>query len=246
MNEFTKKFGLSEAEDWAWRRKLAVMCRILGMQGYIDLFGHVSLRVPNTEIVYITPGAGGEKTAVRADEIFVYGIDGTIHHHPGGDRPIYIPIEWRIHTQIHADRPEVGCVAHLHAPASTLLGIADKPIVPVTARGAIAHNIPVWDNPRLVMDESSARSLSSTLGGCIACQMRAHGSVVVGETAETGLVACTYIEENCRAQLDAAPLGGARPLSDKEIADLERGAFGVAEKLWGFWERRVIVAGIPL
>lgn len=246
MNEFVKKSGVTEADDWAWRRKLAVLCRILGMQGHIGLFGHISLRVPKTDIVYITPGAGGDKISVRADEIFVYDVEGKIHHHPGGDRPMNIPMEWRIHTQIHLDRPELGCVAHLHAHASTLLGIADKPIVPVTSRGAIACNIPVWDNPRLVMDDPMARSLSQALGGCIACQMRGHGSVVVGETAETGLVACTYIEDNAQAQIDAAPLGGARPLSDKEVADLERGAFGVAQKLWDFWERKVITAGLPL
>ncbi|MFM9971161.1 MAG: class II aldolase/adducin family protein [Burkholderiales bacterium] len=246
MNEFVKKSGLSEADDWAWRRKLAVLCRILGLQGHIDLFGHVSLRVPNSDIVYITPGAGSEKTAVRADEIFVYDLEGKIHHHPGGDRPINIPLEWRIHTQIHLDRVEVGCVAHLHAHASTLLGIADKPIVPVSARGALFEHVPVWDNPRLVMDEPMAKSLSNALGGCIACQMRGHGSVVVGETAETGLVACTYMEQNAQYQVDAAALGGARPFTPEEIADCKKGALGVASKLWDFWERRVVTAGLPL
>lgn len=241
-----QKARIGEADDLAWRRKLAVMCRILGMQGHIGLFGHISIRVPGTDVVYITPGAGYEKTTVRADEIFIYDVEGKIHHHPGGDQPLNIPIEWRIHTQIHQDRPNVGCVAHLHAHASTLLGIADKPIVPVTARGAIFTEVPVWDNPRLVMTDEMAKSLSQALGDRLACQMRGHGSVVVGDTAETALVACTFIEEDAQAQIDAAPLGGARPLSEAEIADCGKGGLGVWPKLWSYWEGKVRAAGVPV
>lgn len=238
--------GLSQDEFWAYRRKLAVMCRIVGLQGSIGVFGHLSLRIPGTDIVLITPGAGSEKTAVRTDQIFVFDLDGTIHHHPGGDRPMQIPLEWRIHTQIHRDRPELGCVAHLHAHASTLIGIAGKPIVPVYSRGALFHDVPVWDNPRLVVNDEMAASLSRALGERIACLMRGHGSVVVGETPETALVACTYMEENVRYQLEAERLGGAKALSEDEIRDCAKGALGMGQRMWDYWERRVVVEGIPL
>lgn len=247
MLELAAKAGLSADEDWAYRRKLAVMCRIVGLQGAIGLFGHISLRIPGTDIVLMTPGAGSEKTAVRADEIFVFDLGGMIHHHPGGDRPIQIPAEWRIHTQIHRDRPELGCVAHLHAQASTILGIAGKAVVPVYARAAIFHSgVPIWNNPRLVVTDEMARSLSQALGRHLACQMRGHGSVVVGETPETALVACTYIEENALLQLEAEALGAVIPLSPEELRDCSNGAFGIAQRMWDYWERRVITTGLPL
>lgn len=247
MLELMVKAGLNAQEDWTYRRKLAVMCRIVGLQGSIGLFGHISLRIPETDIVLMTPGAGSEKTAVRADEIFVFDLAGKIHHHPGGDRPIQIPAEWRIHTQIHRGRPELGCVAHLHAQASTVLGIAGKTMVPVYARAAIFHaGVPTWNNPRLVLTDDMARSLSQALGPHLACQLRGHGSVVVGETLETALVACTYIEENALFQLEAEALGGAIALSPEELRDCSNGAFGIAPRLWDFWERRVITAGLPL
>jgi ribulose-5-phosphate 4-epimerase/fuculose-1-phosphate aldolase len=100
----------------------------------------------------------------------------------GGDRPMQIPADWRIHTQIHKDRPEIGSVAHLHAHASTLPGIARKPIQPVFAQGALFKDgVPVWDNLRLVVTDEMAISLSKSLGDKRACQMRGHGSVVVGK-----------------------------------------------------------------
>jgi ribulose-5-phosphate 4-epimerase/fuculose-1-phosphate aldolase len=249
MTEFARQQGIVEADEWAWRRKLAVMCRIVGLQGSIGLFGHISIRVPGTDVVLITPGAGSEKTAVRTDEIFVFGLDGTIHYHPGGDRPMQIPAEWRIHTQVHRDRPEIQSVAHLHARASTLMGIARRAIVPVFAQGAMfGDGVPVWDNPRLVTTDAMASALSQVLGDKLACQMRGHGSVVVGETAERCLIACTFIEENARHQIEAEALGGAVPLSPEELVDCAARSVGgnLEKRLWEYWERRVVVAGLPL
>ena len=85
MSEAAKS-GLARDEDWAHRRKLAILCRIAGQHGLIGIFGHISLRIPGTDLVLVTPGAGAEKTAVRADQIFVFALDGTILHHPGGGR----------------------------------------------------------------------------------------------------------------------------------------------------------------
>jgi len=236
-------------EEMALRRKLAVMCRIVGLQGSIGLFGHISIRVPDTDIVLITPGAGSRKTRVRTDQIFAFDLAGKIHFHPGGDRPMQIPIEWRIHTQIHRDRPEILSVAHLHARASTLLGIAGREIVPVFSQGAVAHGgIPTWDDPRLVVGDESAAALSRALGKSVACQMRGHGSVVVGETAELCLQACTFIEENAQYQIDAESLGGAKPFP-REIWDAlgaQRRATGGAQLLWNYWEQIVAEQGVPL
>ncbi len=250
MSEFVRKQGLSEADELVWRRKVIIMTRILGLQGSIGLFGHISIRVPGTDIVFISPGAGAEKTAVRLDEVFVFGLDGTMHYHPGReDRPAQIPAEWRIHTQIHRDRPEVGSVAHLHAHASTLLGVSKRDIVPVYAQGALFKDgVPTWNNPRLVVTDAMASSLSQTLGDKIACQMRGHGSVVVGNTAEACLVACTFMEENAQYQIEGEALGGALPMTPDEVADCSRGSVGggLERMLWAYWERRVTVGGVPL
>jgi ribulose-5-phosphate 4-epimerase/fuculose-1-phosphate aldolase len=249
MTEFARAQGVSEADEFAWRRKLAIMCRIVGLQESIGLFGHISIRIPGTDVVLMTPGAGSEKTVVRTDQIFVFGMDGKIHYHPGGDRPMQIPAEWRIHTQIHQDRPEIGSVAHLHAHASTLLGIARKPVQPVFAQGALFKDgVPVWDNPRLVVTDAMAISLSKSLGDKRACQMRGHGSVVVGNTAEACLVGCTFMEENARYQIEGDALGGAVPMSAEEIEDCSRGSVGggLERMLWEYWERRVTVGGVPL
>jgi ABC-type nitrate/sulfonate/bicarbonate transport system substrate-binding protein len=102
---------------------------------------------------------------VQPDEIFVFDIDGNIVHHPGG----LIPLEWRIHTRIHRDRPECMCIAHLHARHATVLGIAGHDLVPVFLHGSFLHGgVPTWNNPRLVVNDAQAADLSRALGDKIA------------------------------------------------------------------------------
>jgi len=249
MTETPSRGALSKDEDWAHRRKLAMLCRMIGMQGLIGLFGHISLRIAGTDLILITPGAGAEKTAVRADQIFVYDINGKVLHHPGGDFPITTPAEWRIHTQIHRDRPEIMCIAHLHSPYSTLLGIVNRDIVPVFNQGFVfGAGVPTWDNPRLVLADDMAAQLSKALGDKLAVQMRGHGSVVVGETAEAALINCVAIEENAKYQIAAEPFGGAVPFAPGVVQEAMRlrGSLNVARVVWEYYERKVVMEGTPL
>jgi ribulose-5-phosphate 4-epimerase/fuculose-1-phosphate aldolase len=210
----------------------------LGVHELIGMFGHLSVRVPGTDIVLLSPGAGAEKTRVTADDVFVFGLDGTILEHPG----LSIPIEWRIHTQIHRDRPEIMSVVHLHARHATLLGIARRALEPVFLHGAFLHRlVPTWDNPRLVTTDALAADLSATLGATRAVQMRGHGSVVCGETPEAALFYSLFLEENARQQVEAAALGGAIALTEEEAVACLAGTVenaGFFERVWGYYAQK--------
>jgi ribulose-5-phosphate 4-epimerase/fuculose-1-phosphate aldolase len=90
---------------------------MLSHQGTIGMFGHVSIRVPGTNRVFISPGASTEKTTVRPKDIFVFDVDGTIVEHPGG----LVPLEWRIHTHAPVAIDPTGPVGTTQQQASTLL-----------------------------------------------------------------------------------------------------------------------------
>jgi ribulose-5-phosphate 4-epimerase/fuculose-1-phosphate aldolase len=220
------------------RAKTATLTRMLNLQGTIGMFGHVSIRVPGTDKCFISPGASTEKTTVRPEHIFVYNIDGTIIEHPGG----LIPLEWRIHTQIHRDRPDAMCVCHLHAPHARAVAIAGKPLKPVFLHGSfLCTGVPTWNNPRLVVNDAQASDLSKTLGGHRVAQMRGHGTVVAGASAEEAFFACTFLEENAQIMLQAEIAGGAIALSDEEARDCAEGTFNprLFDLLWKFYERKV-------
>ncbi|HTP90475.1 MAG TPA: class II aldolase/adducin family protein [Xanthobacteraceae bacterium] len=225
-------------DEAALRAKTATLARMLNLQGTIGMFGHVSIRVPGTTRMLISPGASTEKATVRPEQIFIFDLDGTIIEHPGG----LIPLEWRIHTRIHRDRPDAMCIAHLHAPAARVLGIAGRDLVPVFLHGSFLHGgVPVWNNPRLVVNEEQAADLSRALGDKIAAQMRGHGCVVVGETAEATFFGCTFLEENARIQLEADIVGKAIALSPEEAADCAKGTYDprLFGLLWDYYARKV-------
>jgi ribulose-5-phosphate 4-epimerase/fuculose-1-phosphate aldolase len=220
------------------RRKTAILTRMLNLQGTIGMFGHVSVRVPGTDRVLLSPGGGTDKSAVKPDNVFVFDIDGNILHHPGGQ----IPLEWRIHTRIHRDRPETMCIAHLHARHATALGIAGHEIKPVFLHGSFLHGgVPTWNNPRLVVNDDMAGDLSRALGDKIAVQMRGHGSVVVGESAEAAFFGCTFLEENASKQLEAEIMGGAIALSADEARDCSESTYNprLFNLLWSYYAGKV-------
>jgi ribulose-5-phosphate 4-epimerase/fuculose-1-phosphate aldolase len=225
-------------DETALRRKTATLTRMLNLQGTIGMFGHVSVRVPGTDRILLSPGGGTDKATVQPDDVFVFDLDGNILHHPGG----LIPLEWRIHTRIHRDRPECMCIAHLHARHATVLGIAGHDIVPVFLHGSFLHGgVPTWDNPRLVVNDEQAADLSRALGDKIAVQMRGHGSVVVGESAEAAFFGCTFLEENACKQLEAEIIGGAIALSADEARDCCASTYNprLFNLLWSYYERKV-------
>jgi ribulose-5-phosphate 4-epimerase/fuculose-1-phosphate aldolase len=79
--------------------------------------------------------------------------------------------------------------------------------------------------------------------------MRGHGSVVVGESAETCLQHCLVMEENARFQIAAASLGGAKPFQSdvwERMAEQRRPGFGSAPFVWNYWQQIVEEQGVPL
>src|SRR6202171_4399401 len=89
--------------------------------------------------------------------------------------------------------------------------------------------------------DSQAADLARALGNHRVAQMRGHGSVVVGATAEEAFFACTFLEENAGIQLQAEIFGGAIPLSADEARDCAACAFNprLFPLLWRFYERKV-------
>ena len=104
----------------------------------------------------------------------------------------------------------------------------------------MCEGVPTWDNPRLVVTDDQAGDLSRTLGHHCAAQMRGHGSVVVGASAEEAFFACTFLEENAQIQLQADFAGSGIALSEDEARDCKAGTFNprLFGLLWNFYERR--------
>jgi ribulose-5-phosphate 4-epimerase/fuculose-1-phosphate aldolase len=108
--------------------------------------------------------------------------------------------------------------------------------------------VPTWDNPGLVLNDEDAVDLSRALGSSVACQMRGHGSVVVGKTAELAFMSCFSVEQNARYQIAAEAFGGAAPFAPEVIAKTmrQRNDLVVAASIWEYFERKAVKESGPL
>src|SRR5437867_4155044 len=201
------------AEDEA-REKLATCARALARIGGLNLGGHVSLRIPGSDLILITPGGGLDKHKLTAADMVT--MDASGRHVAGPYQP---PLEWPIHTVVHAARPGLDSVAHLHAHWSQLFSILKRPLEPVLLSGSRLGNVPYFEVPRLVTDPGLGEQLNKSLGQAGAVLMLWHGSTVVGDTIEEMFDRAWAMEENARllweastfAEIVALPKEGLEP-----------------------------------
>jgi ribulose-5-phosphate 4-epimerase/fuculose-1-phosphate aldolase len=217
----------------AAREKLATVGRIFAMQGMLGLFGHVSVYDPATKIVLLTPAMGSDKANFRAEEMVPADLDG--RPLDGRGRP---PVEWPIHTALHAARADALAVAHLHTPYATLFAIAKRKFRPVTLQGAIfSAGVPLYREAHLVTTPERGRRLAKVIGKNRAALLRGHGIVVAGKTLEEILYTALVLEDDSKKSLQASSLGSLGFISPKECR-----AFGVeialerrAQRAWDYF-----------
>ena len=194
------------------REKLATCTRIFAMQGLLGLFGHASAYDPKGGRVFISPGMGKDKAAIKTDDILAIDLKGRPLE--GSAEP---PIEWPIHTTLHAARSDALAVAHLHSPYATLYAIARRKFRPVTLQGALfADGVPLYTEAQLVKTVAQGKLLAKLIGRKRAALLRGHGIVAVGRDLEEALFASVILEDDTRKAMQAATLGKLGFLSQAE------------------------------
>ncbi|HEY3305049.1 MAG TPA: class II aldolase/adducin family protein [Candidatus Binatia bacterium] len=219
----------SESES---REKLAKVGRIFAMQGMLGLFGHVSVYDPAAKKVLLTPAMGSDKANFRGEEMVETDLGG---RPLGAGRP---PVEWPIHTALHAGRENALAVAHLHTPYATLFAIAKRKFQPVTLQGAIfSEGVPLYREAHLVTTPARGQRMVKVIGKNRALLMRGHGIVVVGKNLEEVLFAALVLEDDCKKSFQASCLGSLGIINPNECR-----AFGAeialerrAQRAWDYF-----------
>ncbi len=235
-------------------RDLMLANRILGNEGVVDAFGHVSIRHPvNAERYFLarsrSPGL------VTEDDIVEFDLDS--NRLDNTERAIYA--ERFIHGCIYKARPDVMSVCHSHAHAVVPFSVTNAPIEPiwVMAAGSGAR-VPNWDirdefpdeGTMLVVNDAMGRSLARTLGNGRACLLRGHGAVIATSNLKATVMVSIGLMYNAAMLIQSHVLSQGRGdtavkhLSPDEIEATSKILFGslAAERAWEYWRAR---AGFP-
>lgn len=196
---------------------------ILGHEGILDAFGHVSVRHPEEPTRFVMSRARAPEL-VEIEDLMEFDLSGSPVE--GMERIPYI--ERYIHAALYAARPEVDAVCHNHTLSILPFGISTTTRLQsvIHAGRFIGGEVPVWDiadefgegTDMLVRNIEQGSSLARAVGARNLGLMRGHGSVVVAPDVQQLVSRCINMDRNARVQLAAAGLGEYLPLHAGEWA----------------------------
>jgi ribulose-5-phosphate 4-epimerase/fuculose-1-phosphate aldolase len=187
------------SEESTLRVDLAACYRLVAHFGWDDLiFTHISARVPGPEHHFLINPYGmlfDEITASSLVKVDQRGekVDDSPH-------PIN-PAGFVIHSAVHAARPDVVCVLHVHSQQSTI------------ALASLGYH----DYEGIALRDDEKPRLVSDLGDKTSLILRNHGLLTVGPTIADAFLYMYLLQRACEIQLLAQSGGGALVSVDESI-----------------------------
>ena len=213
------------------REQVAWACRILALEGYADLtLGHVSAKAADGDTVYI------KRKGVALDEV---EPDDVVDLE---DPTAVLHLETVLHTEIYAERPDVGAVVHGHPPYATALGATDARLELLTHDAVLfTDGVSFFDETaELITDRVQGRAVAEALGTRRAVILANHGVVVADKDVRWAVLSAITLERAIRLQAIASSLGVLRPIS-RELAErmfAEKYQERFLDEYWAAWIRR--------
>jgi ribulose-5-phosphate 4-epimerase/fuculose-1-phosphate aldolase len=217
------------------RKDLITACKILSYQGLVKGFGHVSTRIPDSDLFILTPRIGLE--LVKERELLVSNLKGEIVQ--GGYPP---PFEAPLHTAIFNARVEVNAITRIHAPRANLFSVTDRRIEPVHNHGSFfSGGVPVFPKTNLISTQTLGEGVAAVLGEKPAILLRGNGQVTVGKTIPEAVVMAIYLEEAADMLYGALQIGKPVFLSPEESTTREKETLPPIdlERAWNFFRNRI-------
>jgi ribulose-5-phosphate 4-epimerase/fuculose-1-phosphate aldolase len=214
--------------------EVALACRVMAsVSGGEDLiWGHVSRRDPDGRGAWMKASGWGfeEIDAERVVLVDRHGdvLDGSERRH----------LEYPIHTEILAVRPDAGAVVHVHSPHAVAFAATGVPLRPISHDATLFVPPDVVRFTRtgdLVATPEMGAGLAEDLGGRNAALMVHHGLVAVGADVPTAMVTAFMLERACRLQLLAMGAGTDLTWSGDDEALSKRDVHFSAKSIDALW-----------
>lgn len=200
-----------------WKRRLVQAGReMLEKKLTVETWGNLSLRDPDTGLVYLTPSAMPYHTITEGD-VVVLDREGNLVE--GGRKPT---VEKELHLGLYRTRPELNAVIHTHPVHSQVFAVLRRPIPPIMDEAAqvIGGTVRVAGYALPGTKELADNVCRAMEGRVRACLMANHGAVCVGESMEQAFKVCTVLEMTAQIYHTALTIGEPVVLSDDLVDEM--------------------------
>lgn len=185
-------------------------CRILSRQKLVKAFGHVSARIPATDLFLMTPRISLD--LVTESDLLTMNLKGKVIE---GSQTA--PFEACLHTAIMRSKPRVNAITRIHARMANIFSVTDRKLEPVHNHGSFfAGGVPVFSTPDLISTAKLGDEVARGLGDKPAILLRGNGQVTVGRTIPEAVMMAIYLEEAAEVLYGALQIGASIPLTPDE------------------------------
>jgi len=191
------------------RIDLAAAYRMAAANGWDDtVYTHLSASVPGEPGCYLINPFGATFDEICASSLVKVDVQGRV---VDGSGARVNPSGFAIHGAVHAARPEVECVIHLHTPWGVALSMLPEGLQPTSQwamrlYGRLGRH--AYEGLALGPDEQ--RRLVANLGPLDGLLLENHGPLVVGRTVAEAWMLMHVLERGAQAQLRAMAAAGGR------------------------------------
>ena len=202
------------------RIDLAAAYRLAAQRGWDDtVYTHMSAAVPGEPGYYLINRFGARFDEITAASLVKVDTRGAV---VDGSNARVNPSGFAIHGAVHAARPELECVMHLHTPAGVALAMLPGGLRPTSQWamrlfGRLGRH--PYEGLALGVDEQAR--LVAALGNLDGVILENHGPLIVGRTVAEAWMLMHVFDRAAQAQLAAmAASGGPVHVVSDELAAL--------------------------
>ena len=184
-----------------YKKDLAQFSRLSYDRGLVAARGgNLSIRIPGTERVLITP-SGISLRDITPDIIIEVDIHGNLLR---GKKNLKPSKETPFHTSIYRIRSDVMAIAHVHPPFSTALSLKDKPFPLLTAPGMVnLVKVPLVEFALMGTKElcdyvSEAAKQNMEVKALL---LKGHGVIAMGSDLASAYYIADLVEDNAKVAL---------------------------------------------
>jgi ribulose-5-phosphate 4-epimerase/fuculose-1-phosphate aldolase len=185
--------------------------------------GNVSMRVPDEDVVIITP------SGIPYDILTPEQLPAVSLHAKVVDGNLKPSSETLMHTAIYRARTHVNGVVHTHSMFATVFSILEKEIPPMMPPSSPYAPVPVAPFELPGSEELAAAAVKALGKDHLVCTLQNHGLISACPTLDRAFTAVEYIEECAQLAFWTMMAGKMNPLPQAAVAELrERALKGLA------------------
>jgi len=201
------------------RIDLAAAYRMAALNGWDDtVYTHLSASVPGEPGHYLINRFGLGFDEICASNLVKVNAGGEV---VDGSGATVNPTSFTIHGAVHAARPEVECVIHLHTEWGVALSMLPDGLQATSQYAMRLHRrLGRHGYEGLALGAAEQARLVANLGTLDGLILDNHGTLVVGRTVAEAWMLMHLLERAAQAQLRAmAATGGAVTVVSDELAE---------------------------